>query len=52
MSKNFNGIIPPVITCFTKDGKIDGAAQRKIICFQAKYVYGFIRMAPAVVVRS
>jgi 4-hydroxy-tetrahydrodipicolinate synthase len=41
MSKKFKGIIPPALTCFTKDGKFDAAAQREVIRFQAKHVHGF-----------
>jgi 4-hydroxy-tetrahydrodipicolinate synthase len=41
MAKEFKGIIPPVITCFAKDGRIDEAAQREVVRFQAKHVDGF-----------
>jgi 4-hydroxy-tetrahydrodipicolinate synthase len=41
MAKQFKGIIPPIITCFDKDGKIDEAAQREVVRFQAKHVDGF-----------
>ena len=41
MSKQFEGIIPPVITCFGKDGKFDEAAQREVVRFQAKHIDGF-----------
>jgi len=41
MTKQFKGIIPPLITCFDKDGRIDETAQREIIRFQAKHVDGF-----------
>jgi 4-hydroxy-tetrahydrodipicolinate synthase len=41
MSKQFTGIIPPALTCFTKDGKFDEAAQREIIRFQAQHIHGF-----------
>ncbi len=41
MSKEFSGIIPPVLTSFTKDGKFDEAAQREVVRFQAKHVHGF-----------
>jgi len=41
MHKKFEGIIPPVITCFDKDGVVNEAAQREVIRFQAKHVDGF-----------
>ena len=41
MSMEFKGIIPPVITCFTRNGKFDESAQREIVRFQAKYIQGF-----------
>jgi 4-hydroxy-tetrahydrodipicolinate synthase len=41
MKQKFNGIIPPVITCFGKDGKFDEAAQREVVSFQAKHIDGF-----------
>ena len=41
MNKQFTGIIPPVITCFGKDGKFDEAAQREVVRFQARHVDGF-----------
>ena len=41
MSKEFTGIIPPALTCFTKDGKFDEATQREVIRFQAQHVQGF-----------
>jgi dihydrodipicolinate synthase/N-acetylneuraminate lyase len=41
MSKEFTGIIPPALTCFTEDGKFDEAAQREVIRFQARHVHGF-----------
>jgi 4-hydroxy-tetrahydrodipicolinate synthase len=41
MNKQFTGIIPPVITCFRKDGKFDEAAQREVVRFQAKHIDGF-----------
>jgi 4-hydroxy-tetrahydrodipicolinate synthase len=41
MNKQFKGIIPPVITCFGKDGKFDETAQREVVRFQAKYIDGF-----------
>jgi len=41
MSQELKGIIPPALTCFTKDGKFDEAAQREIVRFQAKHVHGF-----------
>jgi dihydrodipicolinate synthase/N-acetylneuraminate lyase len=41
MNEEFKGIIPPVITCFGKDGKFDEAAQREVVSFQAKHIDGF-----------
>jgi N-acetylneuraminate lyase/4-hydroxy-tetrahydrodipicolinate synthase len=41
MKKQFKGIIPPIITCFDKEGAINENAQREITCFLAKYVNGF-----------
>ncbi len=41
MSEELKGIIPPVITCFTEEGKLDEAAQREIVRFQARFVDGF-----------
>ena len=41
MNKQFTGIIPPVITCFGKDGKFDEAAQREVVSFQARHIDGF-----------
>jgi N-acetylneuraminate lyase/4-hydroxy-tetrahydrodipicolinate synthase len=41
MTKQFKGIIPPLITCFDKDGNVNDAAQREVIRFQAKHVDGF-----------
>ena len=41
MAKQFKGIIPPIITCFDRDGKIDEAAQREVVRFQAEHVDGF-----------
>jgi 4-hydroxy-tetrahydrodipicolinate synthase len=41
MTKQFSGIIPPVITCFDEEGRINEAAQREVIRFQAKHVNGF-----------
>ncbi|MCX7787982.1 MAG: dihydrodipicolinate synthase family protein [Spirochaetes bacterium] len=37
----FNGIIPPVISCFDKEGRFDPARQRDIVRFLAQYVQGF-----------
>ncbi len=39
--KKFTGIIPPVLTCFDKQGNIDEAAQREIVRFLSKSVQGF-----------
>lgn len=41
MAMDFNGIIPPVITCFDKEGKVDEARQREIVRFLSKHVNGF-----------
>lgn len=41
MNKKFEGIIPPVITCFTKNGEIDEEAQRRTVSFLADHVHGF-----------
>jgi len=41
MTEKFKGIIPPLITCFTEDGKINERAQREFVRFQSKYVDGF-----------
>jgi 4-hydroxy-tetrahydrodipicolinate synthase len=41
MTQLFKGIIPPIITCFDKDGRINETAQRDVIRFQAKHVDGF-----------
>jgi 4-hydroxy-tetrahydrodipicolinate synthase len=41
MTRTFEGIIPPAITCFDRDGEIDEAAQREVIRFQAQHVHGF-----------
>lgn len=41
MSVQISGIIPPVITCFDKSGKVDESAQREIVRYLAKHVQGF-----------
>lgn len=41
MNEEFTGIIPPVITCFGKNGEFDEAAQREVVRFQAKHINGF-----------
>jgi dihydrodipicolinate synthase/N-acetylneuraminate lyase len=41
MSTDIFGVIPPVITCFDKNGKFDESAQRELIRYLAKYVQGF-----------
>jgi len=41
MAKEFNGIIPPVITAFDEDGAFDEQAQREIIAFLTPKVQGF-----------
>ncbi len=41
MVHQFSGIIPPVITCFDKEGRFDPARQREIVRFLAPHVQGF-----------
>jgi len=41
MEMHFTGIIPPAITCFTKQGEIDVKAQRALVQFLSKHVQGF-----------
>jgi 4-hydroxy-tetrahydrodipicolinate synthase len=41
MTQQIKGIIPPIITCFHKDGSFNETAQREVLRFQAKYVDGF-----------
>ena len=41
MTKQFSGIIPPVITCFNEKGTFDPARQRDIVRFLAQHVQGF-----------
>jgi 4-hydroxy-tetrahydrodipicolinate synthase len=41
MATQFEGVIPPLITCFDQDGRLDEAAQREVTRFQAKHVDGF-----------
>ena len=41
MNNKFSGIIPPVITCFDKQGEIDEKAQRELVRHLAKHVQGF-----------
>ncbi len=41
MSVQISGIIPPVITCFDKSGKVDESAQRELVRYLAKHVQGF-----------
>jgi N-acetylneuraminate lyase/4-hydroxy-tetrahydrodipicolinate synthase len=41
MSIEFKGIIPPVITCFDKDGRVDEGKQRALVTLLAKHVHGF-----------
>lgn len=41
MNKKFEGIIPPIITCFDKKGNFDEKAQREVIRFLLPKVNGF-----------
>lgn len=41
VNTQFSGVIPPVITCFDKEGKIDEQAQRTLIRFLSQHVNGF-----------
>lgn len=41
MPIDISGIIPPVITCFDRQGTIDETAQRELIRYLAKHVQGF-----------
>ncbi len=41
MATKIGGIIPPVITCFDKNGKVDESAQRELIRYLSKHVQGF-----------
>lgn len=41
MSIEFSGIIPPVITCFDKNGKFNEGAQTEIVRYLSKHVQGF-----------
>jgi dihydrodipicolinate synthase/N-acetylneuraminate lyase len=41
MATDFSGVIPPVITCFDKNGAINEGAQRDIVRYLAQYVQGF-----------
>ncbi|HOV38461.1 MAG TPA: dihydrodipicolinate synthase family protein [Spirochaetales bacterium] len=41
MTRIFSGIIPPVITCFDKNGKFDPVRQREIMHFLSPHVQGF-----------
>lgn len=41
MSKDFSGIIPPLITSFNKKGKFDPRAQREVVRFLLPNVNGF-----------
>jgi N-acetylneuraminate lyase/4-hydroxy-tetrahydrodipicolinate synthase len=41
MNKQFEGIIPPIITCFGQEGEFDESAQREVVRFQAEHVDGF-----------
>jgi len=39
--KKFNGVIPPVITSFDKNGKVNESSQREVIKFLKEKVHGF-----------
>jgi len=41
ISKKFTGIIPPIITCFDKQGTFDEKAQRQLVRWLSKLVQGF-----------
>ncbi|MFQ3620531.1 MAG: dihydrodipicolinate synthase family protein, partial [Spirochaetales bacterium] len=41
MIKEFHGIIPPIITCFDKNGKFDPARQKEIVQFLSPHVQGY-----------
>lgn len=41
MAKKITGIIPPLLTAFTKDGDYDPAAQKEIVAYLAPKVQGF-----------
>jgi len=41
MSIEFSGIIPPVITCFDKNGKFNEDAQTELLRYLSKHVQGF-----------
>lgn len=41
MSTDFSGIIPPVLTCFDKEGKVDEGRQREIVRYLSNHVQGF-----------
>lgn len=41
MNKEFKGIIPPLITCFDKDGKFSEESQREVVRFLLPKVNGF-----------
>jgi len=41
MTTDFSGIIPPVLTCFDKEGKVDEGRQREIVRYLSTHVQGF-----------
>ena len=41
MTTDFSGIIPPVLTCFDKEGRVDEGRQREIVRYLSKHVQGF-----------
>lgn len=41
MTTDFSGIIPPVLTCFDKEGRVDEGRQREIVRYLSNHVQGF-----------
>ncbi len=41
MATDFSGIIPPVLTCFDKEGRVDEGRQREIVRYLSQHVQGF-----------
>lgn len=41
MATDFGGIIPPVLTCFDKEGRVDEGRQREIVRYLSNHVQGF-----------
>lgn len=40
-SSNIQGVIPPLLTAFDKQGEIDGSAQKEIVQFLNEHVHGY-----------